>query len=126
MVRIFSYIFFLNILFLQAFSSVIDSFEKAKKVAKLYNKPIICFFDDKLSEKQRGEIAREYFSHPSIYQPFSSSHIFTHAPKGERGTSGFMLLSKSGKLLANINTYNNFCSLAERISKETFFDKSIK
>ena len=122
MVRIISYAFLLNIIFIEASSSVVDSLEKAKKMAKLYDKPIICFFDDKLPDEKRADLAREYFSHPAIYRPFSSTHIFTHAPKGEKGISGFMLFSKSGKVLANINTYNNFNALAESISKRTFLE----
>lgn len=124
MYRYFFYPFLLLAVYLQALSPVVDSLDKAKKIAKLYSKPIICFFDDTLSEGKRGEIAREYFSHPSIYQPFSSTHIFTHSAKGNKGISGFMVLSEKGEILANINTYKDFSLLAERIAKETFLGKT--
>ena len=122
MSRILFYGFFLSSCVLHALSPVIDTLDKAKEMAKIYDKPIICFFDDALTDGKRAEIAKEYFSHPSIYTPFSSTHIFTHCRNGKKGVSGFMVLSKSGDVLANITTYNDFNKLADSISKCSFLN----
>ena len=113
--RFFSTLFFL---FLTAAleASVIGSLDKAKSLAKLYEKPIICFFDNSMDDEGRLALAKEYFSDTLMYKSFSHTHLFTHAKGGERGISGFMILSSEGQILSTLNTYKDMSSLVADIT----------
>ncbi|MCH9620928.1 MAG: hypothetical protein S4CHLAM20_03370 [Chlamydiia bacterium] len=104
---------------LAVFSSsfVIDSLDKAKSMARLFEKPIICFFDETLDEAKRRDLAKEYFSHDKLYNSFSHTHLFTHTDHGQKGESGFMIISSKGEIISTITTYGDFKVLSSDISK---------
>lgn len=99
----FSTLFFSSSLLLAG--NVIDSLDKALRLSKLYQKKILCFYDEDLSDQERALLAYEYFNSEEIYQSFSHTHIFCHTNKGEKGVSGFMVLDSSGKTISCTSTY---------------------
>ena len=100
-------------------ASVIGSLDRAKVLAKLYEKPIICFFDNSMSDEGRFALAKEYFNHTLMYKSFSHTHLFTHTKSGEHGISGFMILSSRGEVLSTLNTYKDVASLVVDISRQS-------
>jgi hypothetical protein len=113
--------FFLLIWATSLGASVIGSLDKAKKLAKLYEKPIICFFDNSMDEEGRLALAKEYFNDKLMYNSFSHTHLFTHSKSGEHGISGFMIISSEGEVVSTINTYKDMASLVSDISAPSTF-----
>ena len=96
------------------------SMEKALEYAKLFEKPILCFVDSALTDAKRGEMAVEFFSHPTVYKPFSSNYIFMSVKHIEGVEKGVVLFSSEGKRISSIENYYSLESLVKTILKEDF------